>query len=121
MYDDINFFLNCTTTVFMILALCNIYTIHQKVNNISLMVAMGIVNSDTRLQEIEKALHLPPRYEESSSPGSEAGDGEISPASEPGEEAEQIIDEAEQVPYTPSPPFDPIQPNATPFDLNGID
>ena len=65
---------------------------------------MGIIDSDTRLKEIEKALHLPPRYQESSS---------LSPTSENGD-PEQVTDEAEQVPYTPSPPFSPI-------DLDGID
>ncbi|MCH9622033.1 MAG: hypothetical protein S4CHLAM20_14670 [Chlamydiia bacterium] len=112
MYDEINLFLNCT---FIIITVWNIIDIQHKINKLSTMSAMGILNFDSRLKEIEKVLAIPPKYEDDSSSSTSMVEER-----EEGEESEEPIDEAEQIPYTPSPPYGQT-PSLAPFDLDGID
>lgn len=90
---------------------------------------MGIINFDNKLREIEKAIGIPPRYEDNVTTPSVGEEGENLPDSSlsAGEVEGEIIDEAEQIPYTPSPPFGQtpsfsiFNTTPTPINLDGID
>jgi hypothetical protein len=104
MYDDINLFLNCTSTVFIILGVWNILDNRNKISNNGLFLTMWIINLQKQFDIINKAITVPPPYEE---PDSLISEGDVS----------------DQIPYIPLngqfPSFSSLV--TTTIDVNEID
>ena len=64
MYEDINLFINCMSGIFIIFGVWNILNIRHQLTGNGIMIAVGMVSTTKKLDEIEKTIGLPPSYDQ---------------------------------------------------------